>query len=59
MSLENLAHTLQRADGFDEANVIYENLLSKRIRIFGSAHPDTQRIRDRLGGLGQDYEADL
>lgn len=50
-SLENLASTLQWLDEFDEAKVIYQSLLAKRIRMLGTDHPETERTRGILSAL--------
>ena len=57
-SLENLASSLQWIDEVDEARVLYENLLAKRIRLLGKDHPDTQRTREMLHAIDQDLETD-
>jgi hypothetical protein len=53
-----LANTLLSIDQLDEAKVMYENLLTKRIRLVGADHPDTQRTRDVLRTIGPDLLAD-
>jgi len=58
-SLENLANTLQWIDEVDEAKVTYENLLTRRIRLLGTDHPDTQRTSEMLSAIDQDLETDL
>jgi tetratricopeptide (TPR) repeat protein len=50
-SLENLAGTLRWLDEIDEAKLIYESLLEKRIRLLGPAHPETERTREMLSAL--------
>ena len=53
-ALENLASSLQWLDEFDEAKLIYQSLLAKRIRLLGNGHPDTERTREILSALGDD-----
>jgi endonuclease YncB( thermonuclease family) len=50
-SLENLASTLQWLDEFDEAKVIYQSLLAKRIRLLGTDHPETERTQEILSAI--------
>jgi tetratricopeptide (TPR) repeat protein len=57
LSLENLAGTLRWLDEFDEAKLIYQSLLEKRIRLLGPAHPETERTREMLITLENDAEA--
>ncbi len=56
-SLENLARTLQWLDEADEAKVIYESLLAKRVRLLGADHPDTQRTREILVEINEDLDS--
>jgi hypothetical protein len=57
-SLENLANTLEWIDEIDEAEVIYESLLEKRIRLLGADHPETLRTREMLMAIDRDPETD-
>ena len=57
-SLENVANALQWIDEVDEAKLIYENVLAKRVRLFGMDHPDTQRTSERLSAIDQHLETD-
>jgi hypothetical protein len=50
-ALENLATTLQWLDEIDEARLICQSLLEKRIRVVGVDHVDTERTRVMLGAL--------
>ena len=50
-SLENLANTLQRLDEVDEARLICQSLLERRIRLLGVDHADTERTRGMLVAL--------
>ena len=57
-SLENLAHTLQRTGELQEAKVMGQDLLAKRISVLPADHPDLQRTRELLRAIDQDLGTD-